>query len=67
LATKYDVHGTQIAQWKRELLKGAKAVLDSGKPPPDTAADLNLLHAKIGHLTRENKESSLNKTTAIHQ
>ncbi|MFM8464076.1 MAG: transposase, partial [Burkholderiaceae bacterium] len=23
LATKYDVHATQIAQWKAELLKGA--------------------------------------------
>ena len=67
LATKYDAHGTQIAQWNSERLKGAKAVFDSGKLPPDTAADLNLLHAEIGHLTRENKESSLNKATAIHQ
>ena len=25
LATKYDVHATQIAQWKAELLKGAEA------------------------------------------
>ena len=54
LATKYDVHATQIAQWKADLLKGAEAVFDSRKPPPDTAADLNRLHAKIGQLTLEN-------------
>ena len=54
LATKFDVHATQIAQWKAELLKGAKAVFNSGKSPPDKAADLNRLHAKIGQLTLEN-------------
>ncbi len=54
LATKFDVHATQIAQWKSELLKGAEAVFDSGKPPPDKAADLNRLHAKIGQLTLAN-------------
>jgi transposase-like protein len=63
LATKFDVHATQIAQWKAELLKGAEAVFDSGKPPPDKAADLNRLHAKIGQLTLENDflESALTK------
>jgi transposase len=54
LATKFDVHATQSAQWKVELLKGAEAVFDSGKQPPDVAADLNRLHAKIGKLTLEN-------------
>ncbi len=54
LATKFDVHATQIAQWITELLKGAEAVFDSGKPPPDTAADLNRLHAEIGQVTLEN-------------
>ncbi len=54
LATKFDVHSTQIAQWNAELLKGAEAVFDSGKPPPDKAADLNRLRAKIGQLTLEN-------------
>ena len=53
-ATKFDVHATQIAQWKAELLKGAEAVFDCGKPPPDKAADLNRLPAKIGQLTLEN-------------
>lgn len=54
LATTYIVHATQIAQWKAELMKGAEVVFDSGKPPPDTAADLNRLHAKIGQLSLEN-------------
>ncbi len=54
LATKYGVHGMQIAQWKAELLKGAEVVLDSGNPPPDTAVDLHRVHAKIGQLTLKN-------------
>jgi transposase len=63
LATKFDVHATQIAQWKAELLKGAEAVFDSVKSPPDKASDLNRLHAKIGQLTLENDflESALTK------
>jgi hypothetical protein len=38
-------------------------VFDSGKPPPDKAADLNRLHAKIGQLTLENDflETALTK------
>jgi len=38
-------------------------VFDSGRPPPDQAADLNRLHAKIGQLTLENDflESALTK------
>ncbi len=63
LATKLDVHATQSAQWKAELLKGAEAMFDSGKLPPDKAADLNRLHAKIGQLTLENDflETALTK------
>jgi transposase InsO family protein len=38
LATKFDVHATQIAQWKAELLKSAEAVFGSGNPPRDEAA-----------------------------
>jgi transposase len=67
LATKFDVHATQIAQWKAQLLKSAEAVFDLGKPPPDKAADLNLLHARIGQLTLENDflESALTKAVLL--
>jgi len=33
LAQKFDVHATQIAAWKAELLKGVASVFDDGKPP----------------------------------
>lgn len=53
LSKKYDVHPSQITQWKRELLDRASEIFDSGKPtePP---VDVKTLHAKIGQLTLEN-------------
>ncbi len=44
-------------------MNGAEAVFESGKQPPDKAADLNRLHAKIGQLILENDflESALTK------
>ena len=53
LAEKYDVHATQIAQWKAELLKGAEAVFD-GKKPDKPDVDVQRLHAKIGELALAN-------------
>ena len=53
LAHKYDVHATQIAQWKAELLQGASSVFGSTKAVESTV-DVKVLHAKIGELTLEN-------------
>jgi transposase len=63
LAQKFDVHATQIAAWKAELLKGAVNVFDDGKPTAEEKVDINRLHAKIGQLTLENDflESALTK------
>ncbi len=63
LAQKFDVHATQIAAGKAELLKGAANVFDDGKPIAEERVDLNRLHAKIGQLTLENDflESALTK------
>ena len=63
LAHKFDVHATQIAAWKAELLKGAVNVFDDGKPSAEEKVDINRLHAKIGQLTLENDflESALTK------
>ena len=56
LADKYDVHATQIAQWKADLLKGAEAVFEGNRPDkPDI--DVQRLHAKIGELALANESS----------
>ena len=49
LAEKYDVHATQIAQWKNDLVKAAETVFD-GKRPGKPDIDVQRLHAKIGEL-----------------
>ena len=53
LAQQYEVHSSQIADWKRLLLERAGDVF--GTPPPANApvVDLKELHAKIGQLTLE--------------
>jgi transposase len=56
LAQMYDVHTTQIATWKAQLLEGAASVFGAGSsgPPSSAGMDLKTLHAKIGELTLEN-------------
>lgn len=63
LAQKYDVHATQIAAWKSELLQGAGGVLEDGRAKGEQKVDLDRLHAKIGQLTLENDflETALTK------
>ena len=53
LCKAYEVHASQILDWKRQLLEGAADVFGSGSraaPPVDLAP----LHAKIGQLALEN-------------
>ena len=56
LAQLHDVHMTQIAAWKAQLLEGAAGVFSGISPAPssDPQTDLKTLHAKIGELTLEN-------------
>ena len=63
LAQKYDVHATQIAAWKSELLQGAAGVFEDGRAQSEQKVDLDRLHAKIGQLTLENDflETALTK------
>jgi len=56
LAQLHDVHATQIASWKAQLLEGAPGVFGSGSSVPSSGigVDLETLHAKTGELTLEN-------------
>ena len=56
LAQHFDIHPNQITQWKAQLLDGAAGVFGSEArgERAGPAADLTVLHAKIGELTLEN-------------
>jgi transposase-like protein len=56
LAQQFDIHPNQITQWKAQLLDGAAGVFGSvaRSERAGPAADLTVLHAKIGELTLEN-------------
>lgn len=55
LASKYNLHPSQITTWKNELIQNA-AMLFASKTDKnkDDAEDVEKLHAKIGQLTMEN-------------
>jgi transposase-like protein len=56
IATEYDVHPTQVAQWKRELSTRSAEIFDragSVKQEKDLEAIEQRNHAKIGQLTLE--------------
>ena len=56
LAQQFDIHPSQITQWKAQLLDGAAGVFGSETrgDSQGPAVDLTVLHAKIGELTLEN-------------
>ena len=62
LCKEFELHASQVIEWKRQLLEGAANVFGSGST---TAAPVDLapLHAKIGQLALENDflERALNK------
>jgi transposase-like protein len=53
LAEQFQVHPTQITEWKQQFLARAADVFGGTTPTPDTP-DLKTLHAKIGQLALEN-------------
>lgn len=63
LATQFDVHPTQIAQWKAQLLDRAASVFEGNIKATEPPVDLKALHAKIGELALENDflEGALSK------
>ena len=53
LCKEFELHSSQVIEWKRQLLERAAGVFGSGThaaPPVDLAP----LHAKIGQLALEN-------------
>lgn len=64
LVKKYDVHASQITEWKKQLLSGASDVFGKGaQKAEDSENTIQELHAKIGELTMENDflERGLNR------
>jgi len=53
LAEQFQVHPTQITEWKQQLQARAADVFGGTTPTADTP-DLKTLHAKIGQLALEN-------------
>lgn len=62
LAEQFQVHPTQITEWKQQLLARAADVFGGTKPTADMP-DLKVLHAKIGQLALEHDclEGALSK------
>src|SRR3989344_125869 len=54
LATHFDVHPTQITQWKAQRLERAPYLFKGGSRSTEPPVDLKALHAKIGQLALEN-------------
>ena len=54
IAQQYEVHPTQVADWRRQLLDRAADVFGGAAAPGEPPVDLKALHAKIGQLALEN-------------
>ena len=53
LASEYNLHSSQISQWKKDLLEQLKEGFSSKKKKSDPTKKINELYRQIGVLTVE--------------
>lgn len=54
LAQKYELHPTQINQWKKEAISNLSDIFDKGKKNIEDRTYVEKLYAQIGQLKVEN-------------
>ena len=54
LSSKFELHPTQIALWKREFLNNASAAFETKSKTDDSEKEKDKLYGKIGRLEVEN-------------
>lgn len=64
LAERFEIHSTQITQWKKEFVSKASGVFDGKNKSDEEPVDIDRLYSKIGQLEveRDFLKKSLKKT-----
>ncbi|SCC93799.1 transposase [Thiomonas sp. X19] len=66
IAQQFEVHPTQVSEWRRQLLERAYDVFGtSAAPSAAPTVDMKSLHAKIGQLTLENEYEGTSHDAAM--
>lgn len=54
IASKFDIHPTQISTWKREFIENSSSAFESKSKADDIDKEKSSLYSKIGQLQVEN-------------
>ena len=54
IASKFDIHPTQISTWKREFIENSSKAFEAKSKADDTDKEKSALYSKIGQLQVEN-------------